>query len=471
MNLVSRQMRETSGAAAVIRLRLAVQAAKLGIWDWDLIENTFDYSPRAREIFGLSPDEAITVEKLRALTHPTDLPFTSAQARRALDPQTHVNMPYEYRIVRKGELRWVRAHGEAIFADKDGRKRAVRYIGTVEDITARKAADEAATESDRKLRLAVEIARMAVWEVDVRTGELTVTPELNAIFGFPAEAVPTIEELRACYLPGEQERIRLAGAEAMAAGHSKFEVDFRVRRLDGVVRWLLLRAEVLRDANGDYSRVVGVLLDIDEQKRNLEKQQLLARELSHRVKNSLTVVQALAGQTFRGNQPIGKSLEDFRGRLQALALANDILVTTEWQAFGLRELLMQVTQPYRSDDTSPFDIECAEHRLNSRLSQPMALVLHELCTNAAKYGALSVPEGRVSIRCREEDGKIEIVWKESGGPKVAAVPGGGFGTRLLTSILVQELGALELRFESDGLFCMISIDPPPPSKSFEVRAG
>ncbi len=461
--------KEAANAAATIRLRLAVQAARLGVWDWDLLGNTFEYSPRAREIFGFGPDEEITLDALRALTHPADLPMTSAQAKAALDPQAHVNAPFEYRIVRNGELRWVRAHGEAIFADFEGRRRAVRFVGTVEDITERKAAEEAATESARKLRLAVEIARMAIWEVNVTTGELTVTPELNAIFGFPRDAMPGIEAFRACYLDGEQDRIRRAGEEAMAAGHTKFEVDFRIRRLDNVVRWLLLRAEVLRDAGGNYSRVVGVLLDIDEQKRNLERQQMLARELSHRVKNSLTVVQALAGQTFRENYPVLRSLEEFRGRLQSLAFANDILVATEWQAFGLRELLLQVTQPYRNDNQSPFQIECEEHSLHARLSQPLALALHELCTNAAKYGSLSVPDGRVRVRCREAAGKIEIEWKESGGPRVPPSPGMGFGTRLLTSILVQELGALELRFDPDGLFCLISIHPPSPPKSFAVR--
>jgi two-component sensor histidine kinase len=142
---------------------------------------------------------------------------------------------------------------------------------------------------------------------------------------------------------------------------------------------------------------------------------------------------------------------------------------TEWQAFGLRDLLLNVTQPYRGEEEYPFEIECEEYSLHPRLSQPMALVLHELCTNAAKYGALSVQDGRVSIRCRQEAGKIQIVWKETGGPQISAAPGGGFGTRMLTSILVQELGALELRFDPDGLFCVITIDPPAPPKSFAVR--
>jgi PAS domain S-box-containing protein len=453
----------------MIRLRLAVQAARLGIWDWDLVTNTFEYTNRAREISGFSADEEVTLEKLRELTHPEDLPITFAQAQLALDPDKRVDKPYEYRIIRHGEIRWVRAHGEAIFTGRNGERRAIRYIGTIEDITERKQAEAALGESARKLRLAIEIAGIAIWELEIASGKLTRSPELNRMYGYAPDDEPPVEAFRSHYLPGEQERIRLAAADSMAAGNSKFDVEFRIRRLDGEIRWLLLRAEVLRDAKGDYDRVVGVLLDVDEQKRNLERQQLMTRELSHRVKNSLTVVQALAGQTFRDGQPIHRSLEEFRGRLHALALANDILAKTEWREFGLQELILQVTAPYRGSGGDNFEMDVGDTMLNSRLSQPMALVLHELCTNAAKYGSLSVPDGKVSITCRDRDGKTEIIWKESGGPAVSPLQGGGFGTRLLTSILVHELGELELRFDPDGLMCRIVIDPPGASRPFAVR--
>ncbi|MCU0790890.1 MAG: PAS domain-containing protein [Nitratireductor sp.] len=449
-----------------------MQAAKLGIWDWDLVTNRFEYTSRAREIFGFSPDEEVTVEKLRDATHPDDLPMTSAQARAALDPEEKVNKPYEYRILRRGAVRWVRAHGEAVFTGSSGERRAVRYIGTIEDITQRKQDEAALAESARKLQLAIEIAGIAIWELKIADEMITRSPELNRMFGYEAGDEPSVEDYRSHFMPGERERLRLAGAEAMGAGKSKFEVEFRIRRRDGEVRWLLLRAEVLRNEKGDYDRVVGVLLDIDEQKRSLERQQLMTRELSHRVKNSLTVVQALAGQTFRDGQPVYKALEEFRGRLHALALANDILAKTEWREFPLRELILQVTAPYRGVSAfNPFEMEVGETVLNSRLSQPMALVLHELCTNAAKYGSLSVPGGRVSIHCREEPGRIVFDWTETGGPAVAGSQGGGFGTRLLTSILVHELGGLELRFDPDGLKCRIVIDLPGPSRPFAVANG
>lgn len=447
-----------------------MQAAKLGIWDWDIAANRFEYTSRAREIFGFSPDEDVTLEKLRHVTHPDDLPMTTAQARSALDPQEKVNKPYEYRILRRGLVRWVRAHGEAIFAGSNGARRAVRYIGTIEDITLRKQAEAALAESARKLQLAIEIAGIAIWELEIPGETITRSPELNRMFGYGPDEEPTVDAYRSHFLPGERERIRLAGAEAMAAGNSKFEVEFRIRRIDGEIRWPLLRAEVLRNAKGEYDRAVGVLLDVDEQKRNLERQQLMTRELSHRVKNSLTVVQALAGQTFRTGQPVEKALEEFRGRLHALALANDILAKTEWREFPLRELILQVIAPYRgTSGSNPFEMELGDTVLNSRLSQPMALVLHELCTNAAKYGSLSVPGGKVLIQYREEPGKIVFDWKESGGPAVAGLQGGGFGTRLLTSILVHELGGLELRFEPDGLTCRIIIDLPGSSRAYVLE--
>ena len=111
-----------------LKLRLAVRAAGIGIWDWDIASGVMEYSPRARSICGFTPDEPVTIQKARDVTHPEDLPWTSALARQALDPSIRAREPYEYRIRRAdtGELRWVVAHGEAIFAKVNGQKRAVR---------------------------------------------------------------------------------------------------------------------------------------------------------------------------------------------------------------------------------------------------------------------------------------------------------------------------------------------------------
>src|SRR5206468_6946058 len=122
------------------RLELAMEAGGLGMWEWDIATNRMIYSDRAREIYGFSRDIALTFEMVRDATHPDDLPFTSAQAQRSIDPEIRERKPYEYRLIRPdGSIRWVLAFGQAIFeSDQNGKLRATHYIGTIQDITTRK---------------------------------------------------------------------------------------------------------------------------------------------------------------------------------------------------------------------------------------------------------------------------------------------------------------------------------------------
>jgi len=441
------------------KLELALRAANIGIWDWELATNRFDYSDRARSIFGLPATGEITYQMVKDVTHPEDYPHTSAQAKRAIDPSLQEDKPYEYRIYRAdtGEMRWVRAEGHALFEKVDGTIRPVRYLGCVQDITETKRAAEALAESERRQRLALEAASMAVWEFDLRTNAMANSPDLERLFGFPAEADVTLEDFRECYLPGERERTQQSAMAALAEGETHFEVEFRIRRRDGQERWLLLRAEILMEGDRNPVRLVGVLMDIDERKRNAERQILLMRELNHRVKNSLSVVQSIAGQTFRRGDEVGENLEAFRKRLRALADANDILVESEWSAFNLETLIDKVTSPYRNEGLDPFTIRGSHIRIPPRLNVPLALALNELATNAAKYGALAAPNGRVRIDCHEDSELAVIEWTEF----ATAVPHDssrqGFGLKLLTKILAAEFNQIDYELRPEGARCRIEI--------------
>jgi PAS domain S-box-containing protein len=168
------------------RLRIAVEAANLGIWDWDLLTNEMTWSGNARGIAGFPADRPVTFEDVRNVTCPDDLPRTSAMARRALDPAVRSKEPYEYRLLRRdGTIRWVLAHGEAVFADVDGRAQAIRYTGTIQDITSRKEAETRLSESEAHLRLAIDAARLGVWEYDAATETIKSSPGLNRVLGIP----------------------------------------------------------------------------------------------------------------------------------------------------------------------------------------------------------------------------------------------------------------------------------------------
>ena len=252
-----------SDDAGTARFELADRASVVGIWDWDPRSDTFAYSDSARAICGLpAGSEPLHLDDIVRVTHPDDLPRTSAMAKRALDPAIRERVSYEYRIVRPdGEVRWVVAHGEALFGEVDGRVQAVRYAGTIQDITENRRLREALADSESRLRLAVEGGRLAVLEMDLRSDSLTGSPELYRLFGFAEGVQPSLDEIRAGYPPGERERLAAVAQEQLARGERFIEAEFRYGGPSRELRWLLLRAEVHADQNGP-TKAVGVLIDI-----------------------------------------------------------------------------------------------------------------------------------------------------------------------------------------------------------------
>jgi PAS domain S-box-containing protein len=322
-----RAAREREEAASK-RLHIAISAAQQGVWDWDLVTGEMVYSDRAKEIYGLSPEAPVTYELIRDATHPEDLPATSAQLKRAIDPAVRDRSSYEYRILRPdGTVTWALAYGEAVFAGPAGDETAIRYAGTIQDVSARK----------------------------------------------------------------EAERYR----------------------------------------------------------------ELLIAELNHRVKNTLAVVQSLAHQTFsRGIEPL-HAIPAFEARLTALAAAHNLLTRENWEAAALRDLVAEVVMLFSSG--KQFEVvEGPEVRLPPRQAVSLTLALHELATNAQKYGALSSEKGLVLVRWRATDEKLQLEWVEHGGPPVVLPTRTGFGTRLLKRALAADLGGrVEIDFRPEGLVCNV----------------
>lgn len=440
------------------RFEIAAHAASLGVWDWELASNRFYYSQRAKQICGFDPEAEVTFEQIRAVTHPDDLPRTSALAAAALDPDRKNNQPYRYRIVRAddGQVRWVLAHGEAVFERVGDKETAIRYIGTLQDITAQHEHEQALLESESRLRLAIEAGRMAVWELDLDRNVITHSAELNALYGFPADATPSLDDFRARYAPGEEERVNREGDEIRARGETEIQTTFRARLSDNTEKWLLLRARLAPATEAIPRRVLGIMIDITAQKAAEERAALIAREMQHRIKNTLTVVQVLAEQSFRRKDKTDVAGQTFSGRLQALAAASQAITAGDWSATDIRSLIEDVTRPYRSRDSDPFAIAGPSVNIPASAATGLALALHELCTNALKYGALSVPDGRVAIRWTLTGHQLELLWEESGGPSVSESPARGFGTKLLQRGLASH-GTVEHQFRPEGVVCVISL--------------
>ncbi|WP_210528536.1 PAS domain-containing protein [Rubellimicrobium arenae] len=247
------------------RLKLATEAAGIGIWDLDVLTGGMTYSRRAKAILGLPEEEAVTPERILSVIHPDDRAHVEALYHSALDPNERCRDPFEYRVLLEdGSIRWILGFGEAIFEEVDGKARAVRYLGTIQDITSRREAEQAESQAAQRLRLAVEAGRMAVWDLDVATNTVTGSPDVSRLLGFPEGEPIDAEAARLRYCPGEYERISAEHAAAMARGQTSYDAEFRYQHPELGVRWLRLRYDLLFDAEGQPTRIIGVMSDETE---------------------------------------------------------------------------------------------------------------------------------------------------------------------------------------------------------------
>jgi PAS domain S-box-containing protein len=445
-------------ASDVSVFEVAAEAASLGVWDWDLTTGRITYSTRAREICGFGGEASVNFEAVRSVVHPDDLPRTSAMAQRAMESPEAPPEPYRYRILRAdtGELRWVLAHGRAVFETANGAQRATRYIGTIQDVTAQHGSEAALVESEERLRFAIEAGKMAVWELDLDRNAITPSRELNLLCGFTADAKPTLEDFRSRYAPGEGERIEQEGAEIRARGETEIQTTFRQLWPGGTEKWLLLRARLAPPSDKIKRRVIGVLIDVTAQKRAELRAETIASEMQHRVKNTLAVVQALAEQSLRGKSDVGEAGAALAGRLRALAIASGAVTTVREAGGDIRLIVDQILAPYREAGTDRFVITGRAAHLPARQATVLALALHELATNAIKYGALSSEHGQVEIEWTKQRNQLDLRWRESGGPPVQPKAASGFGMKLLERGLMGAEPAL-VNFAPGGVTCSLTL--------------
>lgn len=438
------------------RLALATQAAGIGIWDWNVVTGEFFYSPEARRIYGFTQDEPITFELLRQRTHPQDYLHVEPALGRALDPLVRSQESYRYRISRAdtGEERWLLAHGGAVFEHNQ----PTRYTGTLQDITEDVAIQARLQDEQSRLQLALSAADLAIWELDVASNRVTVSRELNRLYRFPEDASPSLTELLALYAPGEQERVEQESSEMFAGGNRTIRFEAKHLWPDGVVKWISVRAEVVVNDHGAPTRIIGVAMDVTDRRRYEEHLRLTARELQHRVKNSLAVVQSIAVQSFRGSRSKEEGINAFSGRLRALASATDLLTKANWEAVAVKDIVDEILQPFRDVERNRIAAQGEEVRIPSTVAVSLGMALHELSTNAVKYGALSNEIGTVSVSWKRSGDGLVLEWREAGGPPVSPPAGGGFGTKLLTRGLLDDgTGRVDLRFEAAGVVCTMTL--------------
>ena len=313
-------------------------------------------------------------------------------------------------------------------------------------------------QTEQQLELALEAGRLGSWDYDLATGRVIASDYCRFNFGVGlADPFERYEDVVARVHPLDREMRQQALDRAVLTG-SDLEIEHRVVRPDGQIGWLLVRGRAVYQG-GRAVRISGVSLDITDRKKNEERQRLLLDELNHRVKNTLATVQSIAAQTrrFAGDQAGFDT--HFFARVQALARAHDLLTEASWEGASLSDVIARTLSPHLgADEAGRISLSGPAVRLGPNAAVTLNMAFHELATNAAKYGSLSVEDGRVDVEWRAVGGAqpvaIEIYWRESGGPSVAAPERRGFGSRLIEQGLSRELsGETELLFDGRGLTC------------------
>jgi PAS domain S-box-containing protein len=338
-----------------------------------------------------------------------------------------------------------------------------RMNEALEDRVRRRTAElEASThrlqESEERLRLASDAAQFGTYDFDPASGLIHCSAQLNGLLGLPADDGKRVELAAFLSLVHEEDRVAvsecLTGARREEDG--RHNLEFRVLRPDRSVCWLLDRGRTFFAADGDSPiRVMGTVLDVTERKQTEERQLLLMAELDHRVKNILANVSAIARLSSRRITSVEDFVRALDARIQAISRAHSMLRRDSWTGISLKAYLSELLDPFVSSKTSNIALEGDDIWLKPKAAQSLVLVFHELATNAAKYGALSVPEGQVSVRwVRNRDvGRdwVTLVWTESGGPTVEAAGANGFGLTVIRAASL-ELGAkVDHRFTPAGV--------------------
>jgi len=445
--------------------RRAVLASEyVGAWDWDMVNDRVVADERFARMYGLDPEVGVAGAPLSvfmAHMHPDDVDRVAAEIEQATEGDgVFVS---EYRLQAPGETpRWVVARGQIYFA-ADGTPE--HFPGISVDITERKALDAnladvaaALSESEAKFRAIADSMPQMVWSTHADGLHDYYNARWYEFTGV-SEGSTDGEGWAAIFHPEDQPRAWEVWRHSLATG-DLYEIEYRLRRHDGVYRWTLGRAVPIRNEAGEIIRWFGTCTDIDDLKRVEQNKELLSQELSHRIKNIFAVVSALIALSAREHPEAKAFASAVRNRIGALARAHEFVRPHSEVSrptvgdMTLHAFLEALFKPYANDDGSArVTIEGDDAIFDDQAATSVALLFHELATNAAKYGALSVVGGRVILRTELRDDRFVLTWTETGGPAVAGQPTReGFGTSLATLSVQGQLGGrLERIWRRDGL--------------------
>ncbi|MGA0606480.1 sensor histidine kinase [Phenylobacterium sp. VNQ135] len=416
---------------------------------------------RSRQLLGLEPEEAMADP---SRLYERVLPEHRAALARAEELAIASVSRFDIEVRMRGlddQVCWRRITSTPT-PQPDG---SVLWNGIVMDVSDARRAAERLEEQRRRLEAAVEATGLGFWEWDVRNDRVTWSERNCEMFGLPPKrTVMTIERYIALIHPDDLPLVQEAYVKTREGGGGDFVVEHRTRHQPGgLTRWVQARGRTVADAEGP-ALVVGTTLDISERKAVEDRRALLLGELAHRAKNGIQVMMGIVNQTARGVRTVQEFRDVLVARLSALADSQDLVMASGGRPVPLQDVVAKTLSPF---GTTRFELDdLGGVTIAGEVAVALALLLHELSTNAVKYGALSQSSGRVALR-RGEDaaGDVVLCWEERDGPPVRPAKRKGFGSRLLEVGLSAYGGKVEARFDPAGFTANIHFPvaaPPRP---------
>jgi two-component sensor histidine kinase len=315
----------------------------------------------------------------------------------------------------------------------------------------------------RMFDLAMVASDMGTWRYTLADNICVYDENARRLYGLTEAAFLHDEEgVKAKFHADDMELMWSRVAKALdPGGDGRYDVEYRVRQLDGSWRWLSAWGLVEFEGDGPERTpvaIAGASRDLTKLKKAEEMQRLLVNELNHRIKNTLATVQAIAGSTIRASRTMDDFQQAFYGRIATLSKTHSLLTDNEQRLVPLRQLLKNELEIYEDGEGQRIILSGPEVMLPAHVSVSFAMAIHELTTNALKYGALSVLGGALRVNWKLEETRLSMRWEESNVPIMRQPTRAGFGSQLLRRLLPHQLGArVEMKFAPDGLKADISI--------------